>query len=326
MENNNENINQETVSPTENKEKKKKTQYEEEAGDEVDYKALYAPVFDEVFEVLDYGFNIDKEYKYVSGGLSEKVMYSGDDDLLNSIGYQMTDLSGDGVPELYYITEPLCMNGKNNNYSYKLKAVLPERTLSTKAKLVGNASFDAQSLGVNFSKEYFGTRRPFLFRPAINASFYQAIMSFTFLEQRTPDGDSVPRTMTWNLGYWDEYDLSIHMEGDCYVFYYRPETFYEMLRDFIGGDTIDIGVQRFITDYPMAVTIAAGGEKLGQYIYNNDASNGFHPGDNEFSLIDGGYGVFSSRMTSHHTVRLAGETVPEFVAERKWHFKFIGGK
>lgn len=228
--------------------------------------------------------------------------------------------------KLYYTSEPLRMNGKNNNYSYKLKAVLPERTLSTKAKLVGNASFDAQSLGVNFSKEYFGTRRPFLFRPAINASFYQAIMSFTFLEQRTPDGDSVPRTMTWNLGYWDEYDLSIHMEGDCYVFYYRPETFYEMLRDFIGGDTIDIGVQRFITDYPMAVTIAAGGEKLGQYIYNNDASNGFHPGDNEFSLIDGGYGVFSSRMTSYHTVRLAGETVPELVAERKWHFKFIGGK
>lgn len=228
--------------------------------------------------------------------------------------------------KLYYTAEPLCMNDRNHNYSYRLKAVLPERTLNTTADLVGNINFNTQSLGVNFSKEYFGTRRPFLFHPAINADFYQASMAFTFLEQRTPDGDSVPRTMIWNLGYWDEYDLSTHMEDNCYVFYYRPETFYEMLRDFIGGDTTDINVQRYITDYPVVVTIAAGGKKLRQYIYNNDASASFHPGDNEFSLIAGGYGVFSSRMTARHAVRLAGETVPELVAERKWRFKFIGGE
>lgn len=228
--------------------------------------------------------------------------------------------------KLYYTAEPLNMNGKTGNYSYKLKAVLPKSTLSTSAKLVGNPGFDVQSLGVNFSKEYFGTRRPFLFRPAINASFYQAIMSFTFLEQRTPDGDSVPRTMVWDVGYWYEQDLSMHMEGSCYVFYYRPETFYEMLRDFIGGDTNIVGLKRYITDFPVEVTIAAGGNKLRQYIYNNNVSNGFHPGDNEFSLINGSYGVFSSRMTARRSVRLAGETVPELVAEHKWGFKFIGGE
>lgn len=226
--------------------------------------------------------------------------------------------------KMYYTAEPLSMNGANNKYSYRLKVVLPERTLSTKADLVGNTNFGAQSLGVNFSKEYFGTRRPFLFRPAINADFYQVSMAFTFLERRAPDGDSVPRTMTWDLGFWDERNLST--EGDCYVFYYRPEKFYEMLRDFIGGDTTDINVQRFITDYPVVVSIAAGGKKLRQYLYNNNTSSGFHPGDNQFSLIAGGYGVFSSRMISLHAMRLGGETVPELVAERKWRFKFIGGE
>lgn len=228
--------------------------------------------------------------------------------------------------KLYYTAKPLNMNGKTGNYSYKLKAALPESTLSTSAKLVGNAGFDVQSIGVNFSKEYFGTRRPFLFRPAINASFYQVSIAFTFLEQRTPDDDSVPRTMVWDVGYWYEQDLSMHMEGNCYMFYYRPETFYEMLRDFIGGDTNIVGLKRYITDFPVEVTIAAGGDKLKQYIHNNDVSNGFHPGDNEFSLINGCYGVFSSRMTACRSVRLAGETVPELVAERKWGFKFIGGE
>ena len=228
--------------------------------------------------------------------------------------------------KLYYTTEPLNMNGKNNNYSYRLKAVLPDRTLSTKAMMVGNASFGIQSLAVNFSKEYFGTRRPFHFRPAINAGFYQVSMAFTFLERRTPDDDSVPRTMYWDLGYWNESELSTHMDGDDYVFYYRPEVFYGLLNDFIGADTNVIGLKRYITDYPIEVTIVAGGEKLRQYIYNNDVSSGFNPGDNEFSLIAGGYGVFSSRMTARQAVRLGGVTVSELVAESKWGFKFIGGK
>jgi hypothetical protein len=228
--------------------------------------------------------------------------------------------------KLYYTTEPLSLNGKNANYSYRLTIVLPQQTIVTEAKLVGNAGYDVQSLAVNFSEEYFGTRRPFLFRPAINAGFYHVSMAFTFLEQRTPDDDSVPRTMTWDLGYWDDYYLSTHLENGCYVFYYRPEPFYEMLRDFIGGDTAIAGLKRYITDYPVEITIAAGGEKLQHYIYTNSPSNGFLAGDIEFSQIDGGYGVFSSRMIVKRKVRMGGTTVPELVARRYWGFKYIGGE
>ncbi len=73
---------------------------ESEASADAGYLSLYAPVFEEVFDVLDYGFNIDREYRYVSGALSDEVMYSGDDDLFDSIGYQLTDMTGDGIPEL----------------------------------------------------------------------------------------------------------------------------------------------------------------------------------------------------------------------------------
>ena len=230
--------------------------------------------------------------------------------------------------KLYYTTESLGRNWSHRRYSYKLKVVLPERTLTTKADLVGNDNFDIQSLAVNFSKEYFhAPARHFLFRPAINAGFYQVSMAFTFLEQRTPDDDSVPRTMYWNMGYWYESSLSNEMEGDCYVFTYRPEMFYGILREFIGGDTLlDGGLKRYISDYPVEVCIVAGGERLRQYVYNNNTDFGFSQGDTEFSLIDGGYGVFSSRMTVRRKVRLAGETVPELVAMRGWGFKFIGGE
>ena len=229
--------------------------------------------------------------------------------------------------KLYYTAELLPKNVSSRKYSYKLKVVLPDRILTAKANLVGNSNFDVQSLAVNFSKEYFGAvPRRFLFRPAINGAIYQISLAFTFLEQRTPDGDSVPRTMTWDIGtYTDDY-FSTHTDEGSLVFLYRPETFYEMLTDFIGGDTTDYLVKRYIGDYPVEVTITAGGDKLKYYVYTNDTGNGFLAGGNEFSLIDGGYGVFSSRMTTKRRVRLGGETVPELVARPHWGFKFIGGE
>ena len=226
--------------------------------------------------------------------------------------------------KMYYTTDSLGSNGLGKNYSYKLKVVLPDRVVTAKADLVGSRSFGAQSLAVNFSKEYFGIPRKFLFNPAVNGTFYDISMAFTFLEQRTPDGDSVPRTVSWNIGRFTIDYFYLNSDGDCYVFSYFPETFYAQLKEFLGADTAVGGLTRFIGDYPVEITIAAGGEKLRQYVYNNDVSNGFIPGDNEFSLIDGGYGVFSSRMTARQNVRLGGETVTELVDHINWGFKFIG--
>ena len=229
--------------------------------------------------------------------------------------------------KLYYTTEPLHLNNNKDHYSYRLKVVLPDRTLTTKADIVGNNGFGVQSLAVNFSKEYFGAvSRQFLFHPATNGGVYQISMAFTFLEQRTPEDDSVPRTMYWDIGIFPEDYFSHHTDGDAYVFPYRPETFYEHLQEFIGGDTAIAGLRRYISDYPVEVTITAGGERLRQYIYNNDESSGFVLGDPEFSLIDGGYGVFSSRTTVRQSVRLGGETVPDLVAMTNWGFKFMGGR
>ena len=71
-----------------------------ETAETEDPEKLYEPVFSEAFEVIDYGYNFDREYEYVSGGFTEKVMYSEGVDLLKDIGYYMEDMSGDGIPEL----------------------------------------------------------------------------------------------------------------------------------------------------------------------------------------------------------------------------------
>ena len=232
------------------------------------------------------------------------------------------------LQKLYYTTERLPLNNGNSKYSYLLKVVLPDNTLTSKTDLVGNGGFDTQSLGVNFSKAYFGAAsRRFLFRPAINATYYDVWFAFNFKEQHGLDSDSIPRSVQWRIGTYVDYDLSQSMDGDCYVIYYRPEVFWEVLDRFIGDDTVaGNGLRRFFGDYPVDVIIAAGGDKLYQYVHTSDAMIGSSQDNNDFSLINGGFGVFSSRYTIRHAIGLGGETVPDLLAERKWGFKFIGGK
>lgn len=228
--------------------------------------------------------------------------------------------------KVYYTTEPLGRNTSRNQYQYRLTIVLPDRTLSTDAKLVGSSSFGPKSLALNFSHEYFGTRRPFQFRPAINATVYSVDMSFYFKEQRTPESDTVKRSMMWHIGTFFENDLIHQTDGEDYcIFYYRPENFYKVLEDFIGGDTAILGLKRYITDYPATITITAGGDNLQRYLYYNDIVSQSSLNEQDFSVIDGAVGFFSSTMTRTSAMRLAGTTLPELIAEEKWGFVFMGG-
>lgn len=227
--------------------------------------------------------------------------------------------------KLYYTAEQLCKNTKDNKYQYKLSIVLPDRTLVSTTDMVGSNGFRVKSLAVNYSEEYFGTRRPLEFYPAVNATSYEVDVAFTFKEQRHPGGDSIPRTMHWSLGTYKFAFLSTCVVDDFYRITYRPETFYGQLREFLGADTAIAGLSRYIGDYPVTITIAAAGEELSHYLDWGSLGNYGTQGGNDFTLIEGGTGVFSSRMTTSSRVRLAGKTVPDLLAHRYWGFKFCGG-
>lgn len=72
----------------------------EEDISELDYEVVYAPVKDEVLDLIINGYDYEKDYVYPSSGIMESVMYRTKTDLLNNIGYVIEDINGDGVPEL----------------------------------------------------------------------------------------------------------------------------------------------------------------------------------------------------------------------------------
>ena len=228
--------------------------------------------------------------------------------------------------KLYYTAEQLSMNTKTESYQYKLTVVFPNRVLETTTDIVGTSGYRVKSLAVNYSEEYFGVNKPLEFYPAVNATSYDICMAFTFKEQRTPWSDTIPRTMRWKLGTYSNYELASHIVDNYYRVTYRPERFYDQLRAFLGADTAIAGLSRFIGDYPIEIVIDAAGPELAHYIEWSSIGNYGTQGGNDFTLIEGGMGVFSSRMTAARKVRLAGTTVPDLLAHRNWGFKFMGGE
>lgn len=228
--------------------------------------------------------------------------------------------------KVYYTDQPLGRNSSRYSYHYKLTVELPDHTLVTETDLVGSTNFGPKGLAITLAKTAWGLWMPYHFLPAHNAMVYSVDMTFTFREQRTPESDSVPRTMRWRIGNFYEKDLVHQMDGDNYVFRYRSENFFRALEDFIGADTFVSGLTRYISDYPVNVIITAGGDHLADYLYYQDIINQFDPNDSDFTTITGAKGVFSSRITRSQVVRLAGTTLPELLAEEKWGFSFMGGE
>ena len=81
----------------------------EDAG--IDYEKAYDPVMQDVINLIVNGPEYEPDNPdYDFTGIWERVAYAGDENLLESIGYVITDINGDSVPEL--------LIGENDEYGY----------------------------------------------------------------------------------------------------------------------------------------------------------------------------------------------------------------
>ena len=227
--------------------------------------------------------------------------------------------------KLYYTATPLHQNTATKHYTYRLTIVLPDRTLVTDADMVGSDEFRITSGTADFSGGYLKALGELWFLPAENGGIYDVTMTFTFYERRTFTSDTIKRSIEWPLGTYYASHLAHDMDGDAFVVHYRHDYLYDELEKALGDDTLVPGLRRYITDRPITVTVQAGGEHLARYRYYHSMTNGSSFGDGNYFVIEGAYGVFSSKMTKTKKMRLGGTTVPELTEKTKWGFKYIGG-
>ena len=228
--------------------------------------------------------------------------------------------------KLYFTDTKLGKNTKQSHYSYELKIVVDDDTITSKADLVGDNAFSIGSPNFNFSLTYFGMLRSFRFAPAQNACFYDVTVMFRYKERRLPSEDTVVAEYRFMYDRHYSEQLDYTLSDGYYTVRYRPEYFWSGLAEFLGDDTLNDNVIRYITDDPIEVLVEAGGwELLNYYLVNYDPQySGSYAAPDLSCVGHGAAGLFSSKAKAVSIGRLSGTTVPELI-NRGWGFKYIGG-
>lgn len=222
--------------------------------------------------------------------------------------------------KMYYTTQRLHKNAPGASYSYRLSVALPDKTVVADEAIVGTDDNPIRSTVVDFS----GGTRTIMFFPVKNAGVYEVRMAFTFLEQRTPESETVRRTFEWPIGTFFAVDLDNYPVDGGYAIHYKAHDFDDVLERSLGNDTAVPGLRRYLSDYPFRVILTAGGENLTQYLLYNDASHTSLDPENNYTVIDNAFGVFSSKVTKTAKMRPGGTTLPDLL-RTKWGFRYVGG-
>ena len=174
---------------------------ETELPQEQNYHELYAPVLDEIYGVIQNGYDFDREYKFVPTAIMERVMYEDKNELLNSIGYYIDDISGDGTAELIIGALP---QGEEFNdrdiyscYSYYGGKIIYcfESMARSKHKYLGNGYFGYIGSG--------GASNTFIGKKHIGTDGSEFIWDECYFTESDPEDTTKLKYFRSTNGDWD---------------------------------------------------------------------------------------------------------------------------
>ena len=203
-------------------------------------------------------------------------------------------------------------NVGSKRYRYKLVVYKDNDTVTAETGLVGGEDFRLVTTSVTFVSTPNDKTGKISFKSADNGEVYDLSFQFNYSEKK--QGVITDKYVKYSFGSHnlDEYEYD---EGIYYT-YYDQNLLFNLLASAIGTDTIN--VERYIGDF--TITLAAGGEELYNYIQVNAPSGGFSQTIPDYTNINGGYGVFSSRMNLTNKVNLSAKTQTDLLG-MPWGFR-----
>ena len=218
---------------------------------------------------------------------------------------------------VYYTKEKINNNSSRYNYRYELQIDRGDTLITSVTDMVGGSSFTIINAQMDLSAS--GQNGTIKWYPCPNAAVYELVVRFNFIEL-TPSMDSIKRYMTWSLGTYPE--AILNKENNAYFIKYKPSSFIPSLASFLGSDTLK-NVERLISEPSLVLSIAAGGEELYNFISVNGPSNSIVQNIPEYTNVNGGYGVFSSRTLLEKRVRLNSQALIDITEHDNWRFRQI---
>lgn len=198
-------------------------------------------------------------------------------------------------------------NGKS--YKYRLVVKKGNDTITSETDLVGGERFAITNNRVVFSSKPSEKTQDLFFKPAENAIMYDVKMEFNYTEKH---GSKITdQKVSWTYG-----NDQVEFKDGVYVVKYFENTLFNMLSNKIGADTI--GVERYFGDF--IISVAACGSELYNFIQINSSGGGLSQSVPDYTNINGGYGVFSSRINLRKKVNLSATTQTDLY-NQTWKFK-----
>jgi hypothetical protein len=217
--------------------------------------------------------------------------------------------------KVYFTTEAFNVNTNSAKYKYRLEVIKEKDTISSETGIVGGEGFEIFNSQLSFkSKPSEGTGK-IRFKLADNATFYEMKMVFKYRES-LQGGPEVEKQVHHSFGVRSVDELLI--ENNISYFIYADNLLFTLLTDAIGGDTMN--VVRHFDDHPIELYLAAGGDELYNYIQINTNSGGFSQTIPDYTNINGGYGVFSSRINLIKEVGISASTQTDLYG-KPWGFR-----
>ena len=217
---------------------------------------------------------------------------------------------------VYYTTDRINPNNSRYKYMYTLEIDRGDTILTASSAVVGGERFAIPQAIMSFSTVTpSGTLK---WTECPNAVVYDASVEFRYVEVWNGN-DTVPRSINMEMGY---YPLSsLLYEFGNYSLSYPNASFYDKLKRSMGADTLNSNVERLVFEPSLTIKISAGGVELYNFISVNGPSSSIVQSIPEYSNVNGGYGVFSSRTTIQKDVRLSAQTFTELMRHENWRFR-----
>lgn len=229
--------------------------------------------------------------------------------------------------KLYYTTEPFHENENGTKYHYKLHVTKPNGDVVTAETGILSGNIVVTSPKVSFQSAPTTSVSVLNFFSTEEGMLYEIAMHFNYWEEH-PGQPLEKKGVSWSYGTkpLSQYELV----GDNFnsrMMSYDKNTLFTVLERVIGNDTVwdenHPNVIRYLGDF--VVYIAAAGEDFHNYYQFSQAMQDGLSLSTEYSNVEGGWGLFSSRILVGKTVGLSSMTKYDLFA-KPWGFRERGTK
>lgn len=221
--------------------------------------------------------------------------------------------------KVYWTSERFNVNSGRTHYKYRLRILKSNDTVTSETAMVGGEDFRILTAQASFM-DVENRKAEFNFIPADNAAVYYLKIRFNYHEIK--GGHETKKSVSYEFPSMRTDDLII--DGGKVTVDYPQILLFNLLRDAIGSDTIhnpnNPELERYFDETPLDIMIAAGGDELFNYIQVNSVS-GYSQTVPDYTNVNGGYGVFSSRINLIKSVPLNHRAMTDIYAKDSWGFK-----